>query len=117
MAGNFKVEDRSSGDRDEVSSAKLFLQGFWVAAGNPKAIVFFSALFPQFITSGQASLQHFSVMLGLLCIIAFACMMIYACGGKKVREFLKGSIVSRYVNKVLGTAFVGLGISLACTRR
>lgn len=45
MAGEFNFDDRES-DRIEVpSSKKLFLQGFWVAAGNPKAIVFLAPFF------------------------------------------------------------------------
>ncbi|WP_432734659.1 LysE family translocator [Maridesulfovibrio sp. FT414] len=117
MSGDFSMDASAESGGENVSSGRLFLQGFWVAAGNPKAIVFFSALFPQFINAGQASVQHFAVMLGVLCLIAFLCMMIYASGGERVREFLKGSAVCRHVNKILGTAFVGLGLSLACSRR
>ncbi len=115
MAGDFNLEEGKSAKTEMPSSKKLFLQGFWVAAGNPKAIVFFSALFPQFISTGQATVQHFALMLGLLTIIAFTCMMIYACGGEKIKEFLKGTAVSRHVNKILGTAFISLGLSLACS--
>ena len=32
-----------------ISGHRLYLSGFLVAAGNPKAIVFFTAFFPQFI--------------------------------------------------------------------
>lgn len=115
MAGDFNLEEGQSTKAELPSSNKLFLQGFWVAAGNPKAIIFFSALFPQFISAGQSSVQHFALMLGLLTLIAFACMMIYACGGEKIKMFLRGTAVSRYVNKVLGTTFIGLGLSLACS--
>lgn len=117
LSGDFNLdEERTAADKN-VSTRKLFTQGFWVAAGNPKAIVFFSALFPQFINDGQASIQHFAMLLGLLGVIAFGCMMIYACGGEKLKKVIKGTAVCRYINKVLGTAFVGLGVSLACSRR
>ncbi|WP_320171961.1 LysE family translocator [Maridesulfovibrio sp.] len=116
-AGDFNVDSAGISSDREVSSGRLFLQGFWVAAGNPKAIIFFSALFPQFIGSGQASVGHFAAMLILLCIIAFACMMIYACGGQRLRDVFKESFLVRSVNKMLGTAFVGLGVGLACSRR
>ncbi|WP_320174143.1 LysE family translocator [Maridesulfovibrio sp.] len=117
MSGDFTFEEDSLDAAKSTSNWKLFSQGFWVAASNPKAIVFFSALFPQFISSGQASIQHFAMLLILLTIIAFGCMMIYACGGEKIKEMIKGTAVCRYINKVLGTAFVGLGVSLACSRR
>ncbi|WP_319777956.1 LysE family translocator [Maridesulfovibrio sp.] len=117
LSGEFSFEDESADAFKNTSNKKLFFQGFWVAAGNPKAIVFFSALFPQFISSGQASVEHFAVLLILLTAIAFGCMMIYACGGEKVKEIIKGTAVCRYINKVLGITFVGLGVSLACSRR
>ncbi|WP_320006474.1 LysE family translocator [Maridesulfovibrio sp.] len=117
FSGEFTFDEELTEAGKQVSTRKLFAQGFWVAAGNPKAIVFFSALFPQFIGSGDVSIQNFAMLLGLLCIIAFGCMMIYACGGEKLKEIIKGTTFCRYINKVLGTTFVGLGISLACARR
>ncbi|WP_419781995.1 LysE family translocator [Maridesulfovibrio sp.] len=117
MSGDFTLDEERADVKKKISTRKLYTQGFWVAAGNPKAIVFFSALFPQFINNGQASIQHFAMLLGLLSVIAFGCMMIYACGGEKLKEIIKGTAVCSYINKVLGTAFVGLGVSLACSRR
>lgn len=117
MSGDFNLDEDITDVKKNISTRKLFTQGFWVAAGNPKAIIFFSALFPQFINNGQDSIQHFAMLLGLLSVIAFGCMMIYACGGEKMKEIIKGTAVCRYINKVLGTAFVGLGVSLACSRR
>ncbi len=115
LSGGFNFEDSGVQENKRTSTRRLFMQGFCVAAGNPKAIVFFSALFPQFISTGQATVQHFALMLGLLTLIAFTCMMIYACGGEKIKEFLRGTAVSRHVNKFLGTAFISLGLSLACS--
>ena len=39
-----------------MSNKKMFLSGFFVAAGNPKALVFFTAFFPQFIDPTQSLL-------------------------------------------------------------
>ena len=117
MSGEFNLESSKIDKKDIPSSKRLFMQGFWVAAGNPKAIIFFSALFPQFISADKASACHFALLLGLLTVIAFVCMMIYACGGARIKEMLRGTVVSRYINKVLGTAFVGLGVSLACSKK
>ena len=38
----------------DVSSKKIFFQAFGVAMSNPKAIVFLTALFPQFINTNEA---------------------------------------------------------------
>ncbi len=117
FSDNLKIEDKNSSGNDIPSFKKRFMQGFWVAAGNPKAIVFFSALFPQFISADQAGTQHFALLLGLLSVIAFGCMMIYATGGSKLKDLFKGSAIGNHMNKVFGTSFVGLGVGLACSRR
>ncbi|MFZ6043585.1 LysE family translocator, partial [Vibrio natriegens] len=45
-----------------VSNKKLFWSGFLVAAGNPKAIIFFTAFFPQFINIDLPVLPQLMVM-------------------------------------------------------
>ncbi len=117
FSDKLKIEDKNSSGKEVPSFKKRFMQGFWVAAGNPKAIVFFSALFPQFISTHQAGIQHFALLLGLLTVIAFGCMMIYATGGSKLKDIFKGSAIGNHMNKVFGTSFVGLGVGLACSRR
>ena len=43
----------------EVSLHKMYLQAAFVTAGNPKAIVFFTAIFPQFINPNATYLPQF----------------------------------------------------------
>ena len=71
------LEARSPIGAGEVNSAwhKRFMQAFWVAAGNPKAIVFFTALFPQFINTRGAHFEQLAVMVVTLAGIAFACFI------------------------------------------
>ncbi len=40
--------------RPKVSLQNLWMQGFLTSAANPKAVVFFAALFPQFISADSA---------------------------------------------------------------
>ncbi|NND82395.1 MAG: LysE family translocator [Gammaproteobacteria bacterium] len=46
----------------QPSSNSLFLQGFITSAVNPKAVVFFAALFPLFIQPAQPLLPQFIVL-------------------------------------------------------
>jgi threonine/homoserine/homoserine lactone efflux protein len=93
----------------------MFRQAFLVAAGNPKAIVFFTALFPQFIKPEVQPVTEFTVLLATLGVIAFACMMIYAVGGYQLGSLLTRSPARKYFNRLIGGAFVGVGISLAAS--
>jgi homoserine/homoserine lactone efflux protein len=48
--------------RSEVSLKTLWLQGFLTSAANPKAVFFFAALFPQFISSNAAFWPQFLIL-------------------------------------------------------
>lgn len=96
---------------------KMYLQAALVTAGNPKAIVFFTAVFPLFIDRNGAYLPQFIMLMGTGGIIAFGCFMIYAIGGQKVVTLFSRAAVGKYINKVIGGTFVGAGISLAASNR
>ncbi len=51
-----------------VSSKKIFFQAFGVAVSNPKAIVFLTALFPQFIDTNTPLLPQFSILIVVLMV-------------------------------------------------
>ena len=102
--------------RDDTSLLTMFSQAFFVAIGNPKAIVFFTALFPQFITAESAYTVNYIFMTIILGLIAFLCMMIYSLAGHKASIFLKTSKLGRYLNKITGGIFVGAGASVALSK-
>ena len=57
---------------DEISSKKMFFQAFGVAQSNPKAIVFLTALFPQFMNINEALIPQFSVLIATLMFFSLA---------------------------------------------
>jgi threonine/homoserine/homoserine lactone efflux protein len=99
------------------SPVKMFLEGVLVTAGNPKAIVFFTAVFPQFINPDVAYLPQFSTLLLTGGLIAFSCFMIYAACGQKIVALFSRAAVGKYVNRVIGGTFIGAGIGLAVSRK
>ena len=96
---------------------KLFLQGVFVTAGNPKAIIFFAAVFPQFIDPNGAYLPQFITFMGTGGCIAFSCFMIYAICGQKIVALLSKASVVKYINKTIGGTFIGAGIGLAVSKK
>jgi homoserine/homoserine lactone efflux protein len=96
---------------------KMFLQGVFVTAGNPKAIVFFAAVFPQFIDPKSAYIPQFVTFMVTGGTIAFSCFMSYAiCGQKIVSLFSKASF-GKFINKAIGGTFIGAGIGLAVSNK
>ncbi|NHZ45228.1 LysE family translocator [Nitratidesulfovibrio liaohensis] len=95
---------------------KLFAQAFFVAAGNPKAIVFFTALFPQFLAPGD-TLARSALLVADLAVIAFLGMMIYAVAGARIAALLATTRAARWYNRTVGVAFIGSGAGLALSDR
>jgi len=110
------VPENNSQPQNEVSLRKMYLQAAVVTAGNPKAIVFFTAIFPQFINPEAAYLPQLFMLLSIGGIVAFTCFMIYAIGGQKIVVLLANARIGKYINRVIGGTFVGAGIGLAVSK-
>ena len=55
----------------KVSGQKLFFQALGIAMSNPKAIIFLTALFPQFINVDQGLVFQFSILISTLMTLSF----------------------------------------------
>ena len=96
---------------------KMFLQAVFVTAGNPKAIIFFSAVFPQFMNPNGAFLSQFFILIGICAILAFTCFMIYAISGEKIISLFSKASIGKYINRIIGGTFIGAGIGIAVSSR
>lgn len=99
------------------SLKKMYLQAALVTAGNPKAIVFFTAVFPQFIDPNAAYMTQSCILLGTCAMIAFGCFMVYAISGQKIVSLFSRTSVVQCVNKAVGGTFIGAGIGLAMSNK
>lgn len=95
----------------------LYLQGFFVGASNPKALLFFSAFFPQFLNPNLPQVPQFMV-LGMT-FVCFECfwLMFYANFAAKVAPWLQTAGRARMFNRVSGLTFISAGALLASVRR
>ncbi|MES2070440.1 MAG: LysE family translocator [Pseudomonadota bacterium] len=109
------VADRSAGPSKSLTS--LYLQGFMVGASNPKALLFFSAFFPQFLNPDLPQLSQFMILGGTF--VCFECfwLMFYANFAARVAPWLQTAGRARMFNRVSGLTFVGAGALLASVRR
>jgi threonine/homoserine/homoserine lactone efflux protein len=102
-------EDEEPGHK---KAAAIFRESFLVTLGNPKAIIFFTALFPQFISGNNESVFSSFILIALLLVIAFACMMIYIFFGQTIQKILTSRKRKIIFNRVVGFSFLGLGAGL-----
>ena len=106
-----------SGKSKAESYKKTFISGFMVGASNPKAILFFTALFPQFIDPTASLWEQYLIL--SLTFIAFemSWLMIYAYFSSKALPWLQVKGRAKLVNRITGGLFIGAGSILATTSR
>ena len=96
-----------------VSSHKIFFQALGVAVSNPKAIIFLTALFPQFININEALSLQFSVLIATLMFFSFSFLMFYALLAHRAKTWLNKPNRMKAFSRTSGTIFIGFGVLLA----
>jgi len=96
-----------------VSRTTLALQGFVTAIANPKGWAFFVTLLPPFLDASRPMAMQIISLVIVLLAVEFACLIIYASGGRSMRHFLEKSGNVRIMNRIAGTLMIGVGIWLA----
>lgn len=99
----------------EKSMWKAFKQGVLIDILNPKVAIFFMAFLPQFLREGYGSTSWQLLYLGVLVIIiAILVELVYVLLASKITHKVKSDKrYSVWLDRVVGTIFVGLGIKLA----
>jgi threonine/homoserine/homoserine lactone efflux protein len=101
------------------SLGRIYREGFYVGATNPKGLVIFTVVLPQFVDRSQGHVTAQLAVLGLICIvIAGLSDAIWAFASGTAREWLGNS--PRRLERLTaggGAALIGLGVGLAITGR
>lgn len=86
-----------SANSDRSNLVGLIKQEFALAAGNPKAILIFTAFLPQFVDVSMDVDQQFMVLGGTFLILELLAISIYALFGLYLRQwFTKPKMVRRF---------------------
>jgi threonine/homoserine/homoserine lactone efflux protein len=111
------IETSGPHDPADFSARIIFFQAFGVAMSNPKAIVFLTALFPQFIVVSKPLLPQFAILITTLMALSFLFLMLYAFLTHNARSWLTRPGRVRFFNRLSGSAFVCFGLLLAFSSR
>jgi threonine/homoserine/homoserine lactone efflux protein len=108
-----------SDDAVRRGGLRTFWEGFAVGVTNPKTIVFFAAVLPQFVDRGAGHVTPQMLLLGLVFnAIALICDSIWGLAASTARDWFARS--PRRLSLVGGTgglAMIGLGVTVAVTGR
>lgn len=100
-----------------TSARKLFAQGLVVGGSNPKAILFFTAFFPQFLDPAAAWAPQFAVLASTFVAFEFTVLGLCAAGVARLAPALRHGNRMRWFNRVSGGLFALMGSLLLATRR
>ncbi|HDR9092971.1 LysE family translocator [Burkholderia vietnamiensis] len=98
---------------------QLFMQGFWTNLLNPKVVLFFVSFFPQFVSAGSPHKALAFLALGSVFVVmstVWSCIVVWIAGGVTQRFSGKPG-VKKWLDRTVGSAFVGLGLRLAAAQR
>ena len=109
--------DTAKATANKPTPLKLYKSAFLTAVTNPKATMFFTALFPQFIDQGAALLPQFLTLTGIFVALSLASLSLYAALAARAKGLLTRPESLRWVNRVVGTTFIGFGAAILAMRR
>ncbi|GAA0406359.1 LysE family translocator [Cocleimonas flava] len=94
------------------SIKRYYLEGFFIAMTNPKAILFFTALFPQFLNTQESLSMQFFIMTLTLMLMSFIALMTYGLLASKAKRWFAEGERTKWFNRVLGSVFISIGIGV-----
>ena len=107
-------EDR---DDEETTARGIFMRGFWVNLTNPKGIIFFAAILPQFVDTARPQFLQYAILATTTFVVDVIVMSGYTAAAARVLGAMRDPAKLRWVNRGLGGAFVAAGAALATCRR
>ncbi|MGW6457676.1 LysE family translocator [Streptomyces sp. NPDC055078] len=106
-----------SGEGPPRGSGRTLWEGFVVGVANPKTMVFFAAVLPQFVDRGAGNVTAQILLLGLVFnVIAVACDSVWGLAAATARGwFARSPKRLAVVGGVGGVTMIGLGVGVAVT--
>lgn len=86
--------------------------GLLVTLGNPKAILFFSAMLPAFVDMASITIGNFftisAIVIGVSGLVYGGYMVLALC----TRQFIGSRRLTRRLNQIVGTVLIGSGMTI-----
>ena len=87
--------------------------GFLVTLGNPKAILFYSALLPTFLDMTRIRFADFLILAAIVVVASYVVYGGYIFLAERSRRLLSSRAASRLFNRLTGSVLIGAGVAVA----
>lgn len=118
--GTQPIESRASplpSAAPATTLGQLYRKGLMVGIGNPKDLLFFSALFPQFMNPAEPIAGQLLILGASWVVLDGTIMFAYALFGSQLIARLGQGGMGRWFQRVTGGAFIAAGGVLAASSR
>jgi threonine/homoserine/homoserine lactone efflux protein len=115
--GKSKTLSVREGAAASAPGRRLFLNGFILQMSNPKALLFFTALLPQFIDPRSAVVPQVAILAITSVVIEFVVQLFYAVLAGRAAVLASQPRYARIADRVSGSLLIGAGIGMAALRR
>jgi homoserine/homoserine lactone efflux protein len=112
-----QAKAREPGKEAASNAAQLFREGLLVALTNPKSIIFFTALFPQFIQTQAPIVPQFFVLTFTFVGCALLSHATFICIARSAGARLTSGNMLRVLQRASGALFMSLGVALLAVKR
>jgi len=96
---------------------RLFLNGFVLQMANPKALLFFTALVPQFIAPSAPFVPQIVILAVTSMVIEFGVQLFYATLAGRFSHLALKPAFARITDRIAGALLIAAGVGIAAIRR
>ena len=115
--GKSSVMSLPEAGADSRSGVRILRDGFFLQGANPKALLFFTAILPQFIDT-RHNIAFQILVLGISSIVVeFAILFTYGQLAGRVLATARSPRFEKVTNRIAGSLPIGAGVGLARLRR
>lgn len=91
--------------RAAEKSRSFFRHGFLMSLSNMNAVLFFSAIFPQFIDASAPIAPQIALLYVTFCVCWLVAFLSYAMIGAAIRQYVRSSSATRWLHLLSGTVY------------
>ena len=102
---------------DSRGGPRILRDGFFLQAANPKALLFFTAILPQFIDARSHVVFQILVLGASSILVEFVILFIYGQLAGRALATARSPRFEKITNRIAGSLLIGAGIGLARLRR
>jgi threonine/homoserine/homoserine lactone efflux protein len=105
------------GNPRAASGVRIWRDAFLLQGANPKAVLFFTAILPQFIEPSQSVVFQIAILGASSIVVEFFILLGYGYLAGRTLSLVKNPRFEKLSNRIAGGLLIGAGLGLARLRR